>query len=263
MRVLRLVTVVAMSVGFVLSGSLVRGDDAQPKGKEQIWEGKLKVRPGFEIRLVVRATVNDGAGLVATLDSPDEGLSGLKLSSVVIDASRLAFELKVTDAKFEGKMNEAKTEAKGTWTQRGAVSASDLREEGQSDACCRRPSAKSSSGKASSAWGRGFSFAWCFTFRKPRRAACSASSTARTRGQRGCTSIRSHSTKQNSRFELKSIGATFEGKLSADKNEAVGTFTQGGAKLPLTLKKTDKLTAATQAADAEAAVPLQGRGTHV
>ena len=64
----------------------------------------------------------DGAEPVATLDSPDEGLSGLKLSSVVIDESRLAFELKVTDAKFEGKMNAAKTEAKGTWTQRGALS---------------------------------------------------------------------------------------------------------------------------------------------
>ena len=103
MRALRLVRVVAMSLAVVLSGSLVRGDDSQSKGKEQFWEGKLAVRPGFEIRLVVRASVNDGAEPVATLDSPDENLAGLKLSSVVIDASRLAFELKVTDAKFDGK----------------------------------------------------------------------------------------------------------------------------------------------------------------
>ena len=73
------------------------------------------------------------------LDSPDENLSGLKLSSVVLDASRLAFELKVTDAKFDGKMNAAKTEAKGNWTQRGSDSPSDVREKRQSgalaDAC--------------------------------------------------------------------------------------------------------------------------------
>ena len=44
-------------------------------------------------------------------------------------------------------------------------------------------------------------------------------------------------------FELKAINATYEGKLSADRNQAVGTFTQAGVKLPLTLKKTDKMTA--------------------
>ena len=44
-------------------------------------------------------------------------------------------------------------------------------------------------------------------------------------------------------FELKALNATYEGKLNADKSEAVGTFTQAGAKLPLTLKKTDKMTA--------------------
>ena len=128
MRVLRLIKVVAVSLGVVVSGPLLRADDAHAGGKEQLWEGKLKVRPGFEIRLVVRASLNDGAASVATLDSPDEALAGLKLSSVVIDASRFAFELKVTDAKFEGKMNAAKTEATGTWTQRG-VSPADVREE--------------------------------------------------------------------------------------------------------------------------------------
>ena len=64
-------------------------------------------------------------------------------------------------------------------------------------------------------------------------------------------------------FELKALGATYEGKLNADENEAVGTFTQGGVKLPLTLKKTDKVTDAPQAADAEAAVSVQGRGADV
>ena len=27
------------------------------KGKEQIWEGTLKVRPGFELRLVIHAQI--------------------------------------------------------------------------------------------------------------------------------------------------------------------------------------------------------------
>ena len=97
----------------------VRADDSQTKGKEQIWEGTLKAAPGIELRLVIHATLRDGAEPVATLDSPDEGLSGLKLSSVVIDRSKLAFELKITEATYEGKINATGTEATGTWTQRG------------------------------------------------------------------------------------------------------------------------------------------------
>ena len=120
MRVLWRAKVLAVGLVVVLSGPLVRGDVSPAQGKEQFWEGKLTLRPGFEIRLVIRASIQKGTDPVATLDSPDEGLSGLKLTSVVIDDSRLAFELKMTDAKFEGKMNDAKTEAKGTWSQRGA-----------------------------------------------------------------------------------------------------------------------------------------------
>ena len=112
----------------------MRGDDSQTKGKEQIWEGSSKCAPGIEMRLVIHATLNDGAEPVATLDSPDEGLRGLKLSSVVIDRSRLAFELKVTNAKFDGKMNAAGTEATGTWSQRGASLPLYVRQEGQGHA---------------------------------------------------------------------------------------------------------------------------------
>ena len=40
---------------------------------------------------------------------------------------------------------------------------------------------------------------------------------------------------------MKMAAITYEGKLNAEGTEAVGTFSQGGAKLPLTFKKTDKL----------------------
>ncbi len=121
MRAWRLLTAVVLSFGIILPGLFLRADDSQAKVSEQIWEGKLKIRPGFEVLLVVRAELDLHKPPVATLDSPDEGLSGLKLSSVVIDDSHFAFELKVTAAKFDGKMNEARTEATGTWTQRGAA----------------------------------------------------------------------------------------------------------------------------------------------
>src|SRR5262249_2012285 len=39
------------------------------------------------------------------------------------------------------------------------------------------------------------------------------------------------------RLELKSIGAVYEGKLSDDGSELVGTWRQGGASIPLTLRR--------------------------
>ncbi len=75
---------VAVSLGVISSGSVVLADGLQAKANEQIWEGTLPVRPGYELLLVVHASTSERES-VATLDSPDEGLSGLKLSSVVID----------------------------------------------------------------------------------------------------------------------------------------------------------------------------------
>ncbi len=40
--------------------------------------------------------------------------------------------------------------------------------------------------------------------------------------------------------EMKSIGATYDAKLSADGSQITGEFTQGGAKLPLDLKRIEK-----------------------
>ena len=39
-------------------------------------------------------------------------------------------------------------------------------------------------------------------------------------------------------FELKSKGAKYEGKLNSEGTEAVGTWSQGGAQLPLTFRQT-------------------------
>ncbi len=41
--------------------------------------------------------------------------------------------------------------------------------------------------------------------------------------------------------EMKSLGATYDGKLSADGTQITGEFTQGGVKLPLDLKRIEKV----------------------
>jgi uncharacterized protein len=93
----------------------------EPKimGKEEIWEGKLPIGAGLEYRFVLRLAKTESGEVLGKLDSLDEGFKGLKLSSVTLDKARLAFELKVSAAKYDGKLNTDGTEAVGRWSQQG------------------------------------------------------------------------------------------------------------------------------------------------
>ena len=83
------------------------------------WEGKLTVRPGVEVRLVIHVKGEAGGAMTAELDSPDEGLEALKLDPFLLDKEHLSFDLKLSAARYEGKLNTDGTEATGTWKQRG------------------------------------------------------------------------------------------------------------------------------------------------
>jgi pimeloyl-ACP methyl ester carboxylesterase len=234
--------VVVASVGVALAGGLAHGDDSPAKGKEQIWEGTLKAAPGIELRIIVRAKLSNGAEPVATLDSPDEALSGLKLSSVVIDSSRLAFELEVTNAKYEGRLNAAGTEAAGKWTQRGASLPLTFVKK---DKVTPEPKMVGNEeiweGKLST--GSGIDLRLVVRMQKTEDGRLVGKFESPDQGAMRLKLDSVSIEKTKLAFALKALGVTYEGKLNAGANEAAGTFTQGGARFPLTLKKTDKVTA--------------------
>jgi pimeloyl-ACP methyl ester carboxylesterase len=233
--------IVVASMGFLLLGEIARGDDSRTKGKEQIWEGTLKVRAGLELRLVVRVQPGGGGEPVATLDSPDEGFSGLKLSSVVIDGARLAFEVKVSNAKYDGKLNAAGTEAIGNWIQRGASLPLNFVKK---DKVTPEPMVvgKEQIWEGKLALGAGLSLRIVVRVQKTEdgRLLGRFESPDQTAQRLKLDSIALEKTKLT--FAMKAIGATYEGKLNPEENEAIGTFTQNGTKLALTLKKTEKAT---------------------
>ena len=181
----------------------------------------------------------DGAEPVATLDSPDEGLSGLKLSSVVIDQSRLAFELKVSNAKYEGKLNAAGTEATGTWSQRGASMPLSFVKK---DKVTPEPKVvgKEQIWEGKLGVGAGLEIRLVVRVQKTEDGPLLGKFDSPDQGAKGLKLDSVTLDKTKLTFAMKAIGATYEGKLNPDENEAVGTFTQNGAKIPLTLKKTDK-----------------------
>jgi pimeloyl-ACP methyl ester carboxylesterase len=241
MRALRWTKIVLAIVGLVLAGEHALAGDSQTKGNEQIWEGTLKVRAGLELRLVIHAKLNDGSEPVATLDSPDEEFRGLKLSSVVIDRSRLKFELKVSNAQYDGKMNAAGTEVTGTWTQRGAPLPLTFVKK---DKATPEPKLVGNEQMWEGKLGIGAGADLRLVVRIQK------TEDGRLLGKfespdQGAAKMKLDSVtldKTTFGFALKAVNATYEGKLNREESEAVGTFTQNGVKLPLTLKKTDKVT---------------------
>ena len=224
--------------GFRLAGC-TWADEA--RSKERIWEGTLKVRPGVELRLIVRVTNQGGGELAAVMESPDEGLKGLILSSVTIDKSRFAFELKATQAKYEGKLNAAGTEATGEWIQRGVkLPLSFFRKE--------KPTPEPKIVGKEQLWegklplGAGLSYRFVLRLAKTETGEILGKLDSPAEGFNGLKLSSIIIDKTRLAFELKMSAAKYDGKLNALGTEAVGTFSQRGASIPLTFKKTEKAT---------------------
>ena len=85
---------------------------------EGIWEGKLKV-PGIEIRIVCKISKNPDGSLTATLDSPDQGVTGIPVEKVMVKDNTLYLEINSVGGIFEGKISSDFFTIEGHWKQSG------------------------------------------------------------------------------------------------------------------------------------------------
>jgi hypothetical protein len=103
----------------ILAGALGPGAAwAQTDAQEAFigsWTGTLEAA-GAEARVVFHIE-HDGA-LTASMDAPDEGATGIPVSSVVVDGESLTLAVDSLGGRFEGALAGDDT-IEGTWTQRG------------------------------------------------------------------------------------------------------------------------------------------------
>src|SRR4030066_1104390 len=85
---------------------------------EGIWEGKLKV-PGVELRIVCKISKNPDGSLTATLDSPDQGVTGIAVEKVMVKDNTLYLEINSVGGIFEGKISSDFLTIEGQWKQSG------------------------------------------------------------------------------------------------------------------------------------------------
>ena len=85
---------------------------------EGSWLGALKVS-GIEVRIVFNVKTDPNGTLIASLDSPDQGATGIVVDRVVFDAGKVTFESTSIHGRFEGTMSEDGSNIEGKWTQSG------------------------------------------------------------------------------------------------------------------------------------------------
>lgn len=85
---------------------------------EGVWQGALEAN-GLRLRFQLHVTHDDQKHLLAALDSPDQGISGLPAVSVTQKFTVFHFEIPVVQGVYEGNLNAAKTLITGNWTQGG------------------------------------------------------------------------------------------------------------------------------------------------
>jgi hypothetical protein len=91
---------------------------ATPSDFDGAWIG-IANAGGVTLRIVFHIT-NTQAGLTATMDSPDQGITGIPVTVVTRHGSSLTLELHQLGGAFQGTISPDWTTIGGTWTQGGA-----------------------------------------------------------------------------------------------------------------------------------------------
>jgi fermentation-respiration switch protein FrsA (DUF1100 family) len=110
-----------------LAGAGVAGGQEAPTvdGAVGDWIGTLSV-PGAELRLVFHIQRTDSGELAGTLDSPDQGAYGLRLTSVTEDAGAVLFAIASLGGEYTGRVSADGEAIAGTWAQGGGAFPLDL-----------------------------------------------------------------------------------------------------------------------------------------
>jgi len=245
---MRWLTVVAtlVAVNAPAFGSPSEADVSRvSEGVEGNWQGQLVVTPQIALRITLELTKGANGSLSGKWGSPDEALNALPLDSVLLSDRVLTFTAKPTGATFKGKLNESGTEVVGDWTHNGKSFALAFKRFDPSKVVVATiPQELAGIWEGKLKLNAGLELRIALKVEKGQDGALKATLASPDQGANNIPISSIGFNNDVLTFENKIMAATFTGKRNKEKSAFEGEFNQGGAKLPLTLKKTDKLTEA-------------------
>jgi hypothetical protein len=100
------------------AGAAAKNPSDSIASAEGVWQAALEGN-GMRLRLQLHVAHDDQKQLVAALDSPDQGVSGLPAIKVSQKDAAFHFEIPVVNGVYDGTLNAAKSAITGTWGQNG------------------------------------------------------------------------------------------------------------------------------------------------
>ena len=83
------------------------------------WNGAIATGGG-SLRVVVHIARDKNGELSATMDSPDQGATGIPISTITFNQPTLHFEIQKFGAGYDGTLSKDSSEIAGNWKQGGA-----------------------------------------------------------------------------------------------------------------------------------------------
>ncbi len=217
---------------------------ATVKGVEGNWQGTLRVTPQIELRITLEVIRGKDGSFSGNWGSPDETLKGLPLQTIAVKESTLTFTTK-HGVTYEGKLNREETEVVGTWKQRGKSYPLNFgRFDPSKIVVVPIPQELEGIWEGKLKISGVIELRLALKVEKGKDGALKAVLASPDQGANNIP-ISSIGLKDNVlSFESKLIGGKYSGKKNPDGTAFEGQFEQNGLKLPLLLKKTDKLSQA-------------------
>jgi hypothetical protein len=199
------------------------------------WQGTL-VAGGAQLRLALHITAAQDGSLTATFDSIDQGAMGISATTVTLKDSSLSFTVDAAHIAYQGTVNKDATEIDGTFTQGQPFELKFKR--GSAHAAAPKPGAPSD---IDGSW-LGSLDTGAIKLRiviKIVNTQDGLTASLESPDQSPAWMTATSVARQGSALAItiKPMSVVFEGKIAADLNSIVGTFTQMGNPLTVALKR--------------------------
>ena len=190
------------------------------------WQGTLDTGAG-QLHLILHITRAADGNLKATLDSVDQNAKGIPVRSIAVTQSRLVFACDTINGKYEGAIAGDGAAIDGTWSQGKRLALVFKRRVTPSDIDGTWLGTLNSSGTA-------LRVAFHITNTPEGLQATLDSLDQGAHGIPVSSIVRNGS---QLRMEVQTVAGNFSGAISKDVQSIDGTWSQGGASLPLLLRK--------------------------
>ncbi|HYM78741.1 MAG TPA: alpha/beta fold hydrolase [Candidatus Dormibacteraeota bacterium] len=202
------------------------------------WQGTLNTGMG-ELRLVLHLTKGADGALKGTLDSIDQpGANGIPINSITLKDSKLNLDVTAVHGTYEGKVAADGKTISGTWSQ-GQSLALDFKRATAPIKTEHKPAKPSDiDGTWAGTLDTGISKLRVVFHISNTEDGLIATMDSPDQNMKGLPTTSVTRDGSSLKVEVKAIGGVYSGKLSADLSSIDGTWSQGGADLPLVLKRT-------------------------